>query len=89
MAKALTPIERFISEIPADRRRAFDARQFYAGLKRVTVTVPEKHFEDLKTFARFLRNETPDTIAMYRATMEDVLRDCQADWDEAEQRGEL
>jgi hypothetical protein len=85
----LTPIERFISEIPADRRRAFDARQFDAGLKRVTVTVPEKHAEDLKTFARFLRNETPDTIAMYRAMMEDVLRDCQADWDEAEQRGEL
>jgi hypothetical protein len=85
----LTPIERFISEIPSDRRRAFDARQSDAGLKRVTVTVPEKHADDLKTFARFLRNETAETISMYRSTMEDVLRDCQADWDEADRRGEL
>jgi hypothetical protein len=89
MAKALTPIERFISEIPVDRRRAFDARQSDAGFKRVTVTVPEKHADDLKTFARFLRNETAETISMYRSTMEDVLRDCQADWDEADRRGEL
>ena len=55
MAK-LTPIERFIADIPPDRRRAFDARQADAGLRRVTVTVPVEYVEALKIVARFMRN---------------------------------
>lgn len=89
MVAKLTPIERFISDIPADRRRAYDARQLDRGFKRVTVTVPLDYVDALKTFARFLRNTPPEAVEMYRNIMEDVLRDSQADWDEAERRGEL
>ena len=88
MAK-LTPIERFLSEIPSDYRRAFDARQLQKGLKRVTVTVPIERIDDLKNFARFLRNSDPGSIDMFRDIMSDVLRGCYADWDDAEGRGEL
>ena len=85
----LTPIERFISDIPADRRRAYDARQLDAGFKRVTVTVPTKHVDDLKTFARLLRNSPPEVMDMYRVWLHEYLGDVYADWDEAEKRGEL
>lgn len=81
MAKALTPIERFIADIPPDRRRAFDARQLQRGLTRVTVTVPVEHVEDLKTFGRLLRNSDPEVMAMYRRWLEEYLADTYRDFD--------
>lgn len=89
VAKRPTPIERFIADIPSDRRRAYDARQAKAGLVRVTVTVPFEHAESLKTFARLLRNSDPSVISMYRTWLEEYLRDTYADWDEAEAEGRL
>lgn len=88
MAK-LTPIERFISDIPADRRRAFDARQFDAGITRVTVSVPLKYVDDLKTIARFFRNSSPETVEMYRVMVSEYLADLYRDWDQAEAEGRL
>lgn len=87
MAK-LTPIERFISEIPADPRRAFDVRQRQRGLHRVTVTVPVDHIDDLKTFARFLRNTHPDELAEWRRQFHDYLADTYSDFDDAVARGD-
>ena len=74
--KRLTPIERFISEIPSDPRRAFDARQRQAGYTRVTVTVPTGHIETIKTIARFLRNGTvgPNTVESVMEWLEGGLR---------------
>lgn len=69
----LTPIERFIAEIPSDRRRAYDLRQEQAGFKRVNVTVPEKHVETLKLIARFLRNMDDDDVDYVRRMLEDGL----------------
>lgn len=88
MAK-LTPIERFISDIPADRRRAFDARQLDAGITRVTVSVPVQHVDDLKMIARFFRNSSPETVEMYRTMFSEYLADVHRDWDEAEAEGRL
>lgn len=87
MAK-LTPIERFLSDIPADPRRAFDARQLQKGLKRVTVTVPVDHIEDLKNFARLLRNSDAETLAMYRTWLHEFLRDFYIGFDEWVEAGE-
>lgn len=87
MAK-LTPIERFISEIPEDRRRAFDQRQLLRGVSRVTVSVPTEHVEALKTFARFLRNSKPEHLAQWREDFQDYLADTYADFDAAVERGE-
>lgn len=84
MAKRLTPMERFIAEIPSDRRRAYDARQQKRGLVRVTVTVPIEHTESLKTFGRLLRNSDPAVIAMYRVWLEEYLGDTYRDFDEWE-----
>lgn len=77
----LTPIERFIREIPADRRRAHEARQRLRGLTRVTVTVPASHAEDLKTFAKLLRNESDEVLAMYRTWLAEFLADHYRDFD--------
>ena len=74
MVKRLTPIERFISEIPTDRRRAYDARQADAGLKRVTVTVPVEHVDTLKTISRFFRNSPAEDVDYVRRALEDTLR---------------
>ncbi len=73
MAK-MTPMERFIAEIPSDRRRAFDLRQSQAGLKRVNVTVPEKHVDNLKLVARFLRNMDDEDVDYVLRTLEEGLR---------------
>jgi len=70
----LTPIERFIAEIPSDRRRAYDLRQEQAGFKRVNVTVPEQHAEAIKLIARWLRNATPGEIETMREGIEESLR---------------
>lgn len=88
MAKRLTPIERFISEIPPDPRRAYDARQRAQGLHRVNVTVPVEHIETLKTFARFLRNTEPWILAQYKDQFSEYLADSFEDFDEACARGE-
>lgn len=87
MAK-LTPIERFILEIPSDRRRAFDQRQLENGLKRVTVTVPVDEVENLKLFARMLRNLEPWILAQYKDQFSQYLSDSFDDFDEAVERGE-
>ena len=81
MSKRMTPIERFIAEIPADRRRAYDARQAKQGLVRVTVTVPLTHVESLKTFARLLRNSSMEELAQFRREFEDYLGDSYAAMD--------
>jgi len=83
----LTPIERFIADIPADRRRAYDARQAQRGLKRVTVTVPAEHEEALKLFARFLRNTAPDELAEWRRQFHDYLGDSYGEFDRAVREG--
>lgn len=82
MAKRQTPIERFIAEIPSDRRRAYDARQLKAGLTRVTVSVPIERAGDLKTFARFLRNSDPEVLANWRQNLEEYLADTYRHFDE-------
>lgn len=87
MAK-LTPIERFISEIPEDRRRAFDQRQLEKGLKRVSVTVPVDELDTLKTFARMLRNMEPWILEQWKADFSQYLSDTYEDFDAACERGE-
>lgn len=82
MTKRPTPTERFVAEIPADRRRAYDARMLDRGLKRVSVTVPAEHLDSLKTFARFLRNSPSDFIELCRADFDQYLADCYRAYDE-------
>lgn len=82
MVKRLTPIERFISDIPSDRRRAYDARMLQRGFTRVTVTVPSEYVDALKAFSRVLRNHHPDDVEHFKKDFSDYLADTYRAYDE-------